>query len=155
MNIIKGDLIKYALDGKFDIIVHGCNCYHTMGGGIAKQIKKTFPQAYQADKKTILGDINKLGNYTAATIPGKLLKSNKNLTIINGYTQYDFRGRGIKVDYNAVKQLFKNIKKNYSGKSIGFPRIGAGLAGGDWKTISEIINKELSGENFTLVEYVP
>lgn len=27
MKIIKGDLIKLALDGKFDVIIHGCNCF--------------------------------------------------------------------------------------------------------------------------------
>jgi len=29
--------------------------------------------------------------------------------------------------------------------------IGAGLAGGDWTVISKIINKELEGEDHTLV----
>ena len=32
---IKGDLIKLAQKGKFDIIAHGCNCFCTMGAGIA------------------------------------------------------------------------------------------------------------------------
>ena len=56
MNIIKGDLIKFALEGNFDIIVHGCNCFHNMGGGIAKQIKQVFPAAYLEDKKSRFGD---------------------------------------------------------------------------------------------------
>ena len=33
--------------------------------------------------------------------------------------------------------------------------IGAGLAGGDWSRISAIINKELEGEDHTLVLYKP
>ena len=44
-----GDLIDLAADGEFDVIVHGCNCECIMGGGIAKQIKMSFPPAYKAD----------------------------------------------------------------------------------------------------------
>ena len=35
MNIVKGDLIKSAKEGQFDVIIHGCNCFNTMGAGIA------------------------------------------------------------------------------------------------------------------------
>lgn len=55
MNVIKGDLIKLALDGRFDVIVHGCNCQCAMGAGIAKSIKETFPEAYKADLATTKG----------------------------------------------------------------------------------------------------
>jgi O-acetyl-ADP-ribose deacetylase (regulator of RNase III) len=44
---ICGDLIRLAILGNFDVIVHGCNCFKTMGGGIAAQIKRVFPKAYQ------------------------------------------------------------------------------------------------------------
>ncbi len=49
----------------------------------------------------------------------------------------------------------KQIKRDFSGKRIGFPKIGAGLAGGDWERIAEIIKTELAGEDLTLVEYKP
>ncbi len=47
------------------------------------------------------------------------------------------------------------IKKHYPGRRIGLPKIGAGLAGGDWPTIAAIIEEELAGEDVTLVEYQP
>ncbi len=47
------------------------------------------------------------------------------------------------------------IKKQYPGRRIGLPKIGAGLAGGDWPTIAAIIEEELAGEEVTLVEYQP
>jgi len=56
MKTIKGDLIALALSGKFDVIVHGSNCFCTMGAGIAKTIKETFPAAYRADLATKKGD---------------------------------------------------------------------------------------------------
>lgn len=47
------------------------------------------------------------------------------------------------------------IKKRYPGRRMGLPKIGAGLAGGDWPTIVAIIEEELAGEDVTLVEYQP
>lgn len=150
MNILKGDLIQFALAGRFDVIVHGCNCFCSMGEGIAKLIQKNFPEAYQADLKTDMGNKKKLGTYSTARI-----ERNKNIfTIVNGYTQYDFSGHGVLVDYGTIQKLFAKIKNDFSSQRIGYPKIGAGLAKGDWKMISTIINKELDGENHTLVEYI-
>ena len=80
MKTIQGDLIVLALEGRFEVIIHGCNCHCTMG--------------------------------------------------------------------------VKIVKHHFSGKRIGYPLIGAGLAGGDWGAISAIIDEELAGEDHTLVEFV-
>lgn len=45
MRNVQGDLIELALNGVFDVIVHGCNCQCTMGAGIAKSIRAKFPEA--------------------------------------------------------------------------------------------------------------
>jgi O-acetyl-ADP-ribose deacetylase (regulator of RNase III) len=147
MKVVEGDLLKLASDGVFDVIIHGCNCQCVMGAGIAKSIKAVFPEAYEADCKTKKGSRNKLGTYSSVLI-GKL-------TIVNAYTQFPWKGRGIKVDYEAIRAVFKSIKINFSGKKIGYPMIGAGLAGGDWDVIAAIIDNELVGENHTLVKFVP
>ena len=68
MKIIQGDLIKKAKDGEFDLIIHGCNCFCTMGAGIAKGIKNNFPQAFQADQMTLKGSKAKLGTCSFAEI---------------------------------------------------------------------------------------
>jgi len=151
MKIVEGDLITFALEGQFDVIVHGCNCFCTMGAGIARVIQEEFPEAYAADLVTIKGDRNKLGNFSFATV-----KRNKHeITIVNGYTQFHFHGDSVLVDYDAVQSLFKKVKQHYSGKRIGYPKIGAGLAGGDWARISRIIDLELAEEDHSLVIYVP
>ena len=150
MNCIKGDLIQLALEGKFDLIIHGCNCFCTMGAGIAKQIKGCFPAAWEADLATPKGERSKLGTYSSAVEN----TPNSRLTIINAYTQFDYSGPGVLVDYDAVKTVFAQIKLDFTGKRMGYPKIGAGLAGGDWKRISEIIDNALEGEAHTLVEFV-
>lgn len=149
MNTKKGDLIQLAIEGEFDVIVHGCNCFCAMGAGIAKTIKQNFPEAYQADLNTIKGDKSKLGEITWS----KSKTKSGELIVVNGYTQFHWKGRGRKVDYEAVRLVFKNVKKNFSGLKIGYPAIGAGLAGGDWEVISKIIEEELVGENHTFVQY--
>lgn len=142
---LHGDLIQLALKGEFDAIIHGCNCFCTMGAGIAKQIRMTFPEAYKADLTTTKGDKNKLGSYSSATSRGIL--------ILNAYTQFDYRGRGIKVDYDAVRDCLRKIARDYPTKRIGMPQIGAGLAGGDWPTIHSIISDELAYLNSAIVYY--
>jgi O-acetyl-ADP-ribose deacetylase (regulator of RNase III) len=47
------------------------------------------------------------------------------------------------------------MKQEFSGKRIGIPLIGAGLAGGDWNKIAAIIDEAMQGEDITLVRYVP
>lgn len=148
MKIVEGDLIKMALGGEFDLIVHGCNCFCTMGAGIAKTIREYFPEAYEADMNTVKGAKEKLGSITSVIV----IRNNNNITVVNGYTQYSPSGTGILVDYEAVTSVFREIKQTYSGYRIGYPMIGAGLAKGDWQVISGLISEQLSGEDHTLVK---
>lgn len=57
MKRIEGDLIKLALAGEFDVVVHGCNCFCKMGAGFAKQTRAAVPEAYQADLQTAEVDL--------------------------------------------------------------------------------------------------
>ncbi len=151
MQTVKGDLIDLALRGHFDVIVHGCNCLCSMGAGIAKSIAGEFPEARLADLKTVKGDRTKLGTYSAASVK----RNGHNLTVVNAYIQYNYRGRGVLVDYQALQQVFLEIAHDFEGLRIAYPKIGAGLAKGDWDQISRIIDRALTGEKHTLVEYTP
>jgi O-acetyl-ADP-ribose deacetylase (regulator of RNase III) len=146
---VTGDLIEMALNGDFDVIVHGCNCQHQMGKGIAWTIKRQFPEAYAADRETSKGDPAKLGTVSCTLVTRGAIS----FTVVNAYTQFDWKGPGVKADYDAIRSAMKQIKGLFSGSRIGYPKIGAGLAGGDWSRISEIIDVELEGEDHTFVEY--
>ncbi len=150
MKIVKGDLIQLAKENLFDVIIHGCNCQCTMGAGIAKSIKSNFPEAFKADLETVKGDRDKLGSISSASNT----EFGHEIIIVNGYTQFHYRGSGTLADYEAIRSVMREVKKRFSGKRIGYPLIGAGLAKGDWKVISQIIEAELEGENHTLVEFV-
>ena len=150
MKTRQGDLIQLALAGEFDVIVHGCNCHCQMGRGIALTIKEQLPEAYLADCQTTKSDKSKLGKISTAEIKC----GETQFTVVNAYTQFDWAGEGVKADYHAIRQVMKAIKVAFSGKKIAYPKIGAGLAGGDWDIIYPIICEELAGEEHTFVEYV-
>lgn len=139
---VVGDLVRDAKN--FEVIVQGCNCFCTMGSGIALQIRKAFPEAFEADKTTIRGDKTKLGTIT-------YYRNEKHPIVVNAYTQYYFGEKDTNADYEAIRQCMKRIKLQFKGKKIGMPRIGAGLARGDWNIIEDIINEELDCEDVTVV----
>jgi len=149
MQTERGDLVQKAKAGEFDVIVHGCNCFCNMGAGIAKTIKQVFPAAYEADLNSVAGDKTKLGRYTVAQVEVQ----GRALAIINAYTQYEWKGTGFKADYDAIRQVFREVKRAFAGKRIGYPALGAGLAGGDWSVIASIIDEELAGENHVFIEW--
>lgn len=139
---IKGDLIELAKKGKFDVIAHGCNCYKTMGAGIAYQISKHFPNAYSVDKNDKRLPIQRLGDYTQY-MSGDCM-------IVNLYTQYK---PGKDLNYNALNLSLYKLNKKFSGCTIGLPLIGCGIAGGDWNKVKSIIQEELKDCNVTVVFY--
>ena len=146
MKIINGDIIAEIKNKNFDVFVHGCNCFHVMGGGVAKLLKDNFPGVLKADiTLTKKGDRYKLGTYSCM-IDGSV-------TIVNGYTQFGFGSDKCHLDYAALRGLFCRIKKDFFGSRIAYPKIGAGLAGGNWSIISMIIDEELEGMDHTLIEY--
>ncbi len=148
---IPGDLLQLALEGRFDVIVHGCNCQHQMGKGIAGAIKRHFPEAFDADLRTPKADRAKLGTISSAPVQ----RGDVRFTVVNAYTQFHYRGTGVLADYDAIRSAFALIKQQFTGRRIAYPKIGAGLAHGDWSLIATIIDDTLVGENHTLVEFAP
>ena len=105
----KGNLLDLAEAGEFDIVVQGCNCFNTMGGGIAREIRERYPVAALVDNETVKGDYNKLGNYTTA-FTGKFL-------IVNAYTQYNM-SRGTDVfEYTAFQLILEKL--TFAGIKFG------------------------------------
>jgi O-acetyl-ADP-ribose deacetylase (regulator of RNase III) len=146
----KGNLLDLAEAGAFDIVVQGCNCFNTMGGGIAREIRERYPVAALVDDETLKGDYTKLGNFTTA-FTGKFL-------IVNAYTQYNMSQGTDVFEYTAFQLILEKITFTFPGKRIGLPYIGMGLAGGDKDTIIPMIEWfaeriALEGGTVTLVEF--
>jgi O-acetyl-ADP-ribose deacetylase (regulator of RNase III) len=149
----KGNLLDLAEAGEFDIVVQGCNCFNTMGGGIAREIRERYPLVASVDMETVKGDYNKLGNWTECDAGEK-----NRFTIINAYTQYNMSQGTDVFEYTAFQLILEKLTFVYPGKRIGLPYIGMGLAGGDPAWIMPMIEnfaKQVSkkGGTATLVEF--
>lgn len=134
---IKGDLLR----AEVDIIAHGCNCKQTMAAGIAVPIVREFQQAESADRAfKPQKPEERLGLIDIVKVPGWNIRF-----VVNCYTQLGF-GTGLQISYPAIRKCMEQLhdfalKNKYS---VGIPKIGAGLGGGDWKKIEEIINDVFS-----------
>lgn len=136
---IQGDVFK----AKEQVLIHGCNCHNAMGAGIAKKIREIYTGAWLVDQKTLWGDKNKLGTYSFWS--GQHFCYNQNITVINLYSQYKYGHTEVYADYEAIRKGLETLEFVYRGASFAMPRIGAGLAGGDWATIKKIIKDVFTG----------
>lgn len=156
----KGNLITMALNGEFDVIVHGCNCFHKMKSGIAKEIAATFPAAVEADLQTEYGSYDKIGTYSVvpalASIDGSIFY------VVNAYTQHEMNLYGQqpkdRFEYLGFQLILQKLLHRFGAASYGFPMIGMGLAGGDPGKILPMLEKfaeEVAdlGGSVTLVEF--
>ena len=122
---------------------------------IHSAIASGWPEAYQADRQTSLGDVNKLGTFSKAEIE---LNPNDTLSIYNLYAQFE---PGKRFEYLAFKHaldlMFEDILRSYDhcNVHIAFPKVGSGIGGGDWNIISHIIEdiNEPYGYDLTLIEF--
>lgn len=131
------------------IVVHGCNCFNTMGAGLAKTIAKEWPAADAIDKTTPKGDKSKLGNYSFANVDGRVV-------IINLYTQYQY-GKGLQLSYPALEaglmMVVDQSNATYDTPIYLIPKyIGCGHAGGDYDKVKVIIDKVMKDQPYYLFD---
>jgi O-acetyl-ADP-ribose deacetylase (regulator of RNase III) len=149
MKLVQGDMVQMAATGEYDVVLQGCNCMCQMGKGVALYLKNKWKEVYEADLQTVKGDASKLGSYTSATVD----VNGKPVTIVNGYTQYDYSNKEVMVNYYAIMSVLTKVKNEYSGKKILMSKIGCGLAQGDWNVVAKMVNDVLANEDVTVAEY--
>jgi len=138
MNIVykTGDL--FSSDEK--VLVHGCNARGAYGSGVAGIMRKNYPEAYESYMRFFKSGSAKLGAINWVNVfDGRLIG--------NAITQdrYGNDPNIVYADYYAIRLAMKEINTralNDGFKSVGMPLIGAGLAHGSWKKISQIIQEE-------------
>ncbi|UOL48445.1 hypothetical protein QGX12_gp022 [Pseudomonas phage Kremar] len=152
-----GDLVDALKSGEVSSIGHQANCFNTMNSGVAKAIRLAFPNAYEADCLTEKGDKAKLGKLTCVEYE----RDDETVGLIyNLYGQYNY-GYDAKgyTNYEALRGALLNMRidletaVSFGGedwKKVGFPKIGAGLGGGDWDTIARIIEDTFEGYDVTV-----
>lgn len=133
---------------KSGYIVQGVNSRNSHGSGLAKSISEKWPQVKKEYHKfySLKGYLG-IGEFSIVPVDLEL-----NLHVVNMVTQDNFGYDGkVYVSYSAIEvgliNLCKHIEFNGLEKTIHLPKIGCGLAGGDWSIVSGIIS------NSTPVDY--
>lgn len=145
LKYVKGDLF----DTDCDLIAHGCNCKGGFGSGIAYTMSQVYPKAKSLYHEKFEEEGWELGDV-------QFVLQNDGKYIANCATQNAFLPRGEKhADYDAIRTCMEIVKGFAQGKglSIAMPKIGAGLAGGDWNTIEGIL-KEVFSDYDVVVYYL-
>lgn len=149
----KGCLIEAAKVPGLSAIAHQANCFNTMKSGIAPLIVAYCPEAGEADQKTRRGSEDKLGTATYGF-------SKNGVMVWNLYGQYKY-GREPGVVYTnyvalmqALTQMGRWLYQSSGSNKIGLPKLGCGLAGGDWAIVEQIIKETLVayGHHVTIYE---
>ncbi len=157
MNIIykEGNL----LDAPEVFIAHGCNAQGKFRSGVAGQIRDKYPLAYEK----YMGMPKGLGQVGFVVIDNTRV-------IINCITQqyYGYDGKKY-VSYEALEHAVDCINSMAKGSqllrghcgfpeamtTVAFPLIGAGLAGGQWEMIANIIENRAVFFQPVVYKYVP
>jgi O-acetyl-ADP-ribose deacetylase (regulator of RNase III) len=153
INYVFGDATNPIGDGN-KIIVHVCNDIGAWGAGFVLALSKRWKDPelyYRALTKYILGDI-------------QLVDVEKDITVCNLIGQESTISRRTEgttlppVRYVAIEAGLKKLAKQIGRhgiltNSVHMPRIGSGLAGGNWKIIETIIEETLINEGITVTVY--
>ena len=146
--IIKGDL----LNSTADYICHCVNCQGAFGAGIARQIRRKYPNVYDAYFNYIeeIRD-RETDSFTSSDLINQyqIVPINDKQSIVNMFCQPSYGKSGIRyVSYDAVEIAFRCFFKEIISKNknvtvavpLGF---GSGLAGGNQDIITTIIDTSL------------
>lgn len=120
---------KNVVDVGMGIVAHGVNCQGKMASGVAKEIRATWPIAYEAYMKNPKG-ATMLGTCQMVAIDGQ-----ESLWVANCYTQQFYGyGGGKYADADSVERALENaaMYADIYGLPLYMPRIGCGLGGLDW-----------------------
>jgi len=144
---IKGSI----LDAPQKYIGHGVNCKNVMGSGVARVLFMKYP-SIKDSYHLFCGNYSDHG-YTSGDLLGNIdIVFSDDKIIVNAFTQ-KFYGRAKKkfVNYDSIYDVFKRMV-SHGIKEIAIPKIGCGLAGGNWEIVSRIID-DATGDDLDVFVY--
>lgn len=154
---IDGDLLEVQQTMNLDVICHQVNCQGKMASGIAKQIRDTYPQVYDAykakyDAVVQYGSHIMLGDIQFVALYEDFMKDIKHPKVCNMFAQNNFGYDGKRyTSYDAFWICLNKIKQSLQpGSTIGFPyKIGCDRGGANWNIIEAMI-REVLDEDFVV-----
>jgi len=134
-------------------IVHVCNDIGGWGRGFVLSLSMEHPNAEVAYRSWYQQNDDELFELGRV----QFVESKDNITVVNMIGQHGiFTKDGVPpIRYPAVRTCFHQVAKHalVTGASIHMPRIGCGLAGGNWSEIEKLINEELISRGVEVCVY--
>ena len=136
------------------IIVHICNDIGKWGRGFVLALSNKWPQTRENYISWSKGKYN----YPFVLGEVQFVKVEADVWVANMIGQHGLHKPNQTIPpvrYNAIRLGLQKVKEFAQEKnaSIHMPKIGSGLAGGNWDIISEIINEELSNAGYEVTVY--
>jgi O-acetyl-ADP-ribose deacetylase (regulator of RNase III) len=142
LKYIKGDATCPQASG-VKIIAHVCNNIGKWGKGFVLAVSDRWPQTRQEYLKWY----NERSQNDFALGAVQFIQVEPYIWVASMVGQAGIKtgSKGAPVRYDAIEQCLGKVREKAKelGASVHMPKIGAGLAGGDWKKIEPIIQKEL------------
>lgn len=141
VNYVKGDATAPVGTGN-KIIVHVCNDIGGWGKGFVMAISKKWKTPEQEFRKWhSSGDGFELGKVQLVQVDDELWVAN----LIGQHKIYKDENGKPPIRYDAIRKGIAEVQRlaNQLNASVHMPRIGCGLAGGNWEEIEPILRDEL------------
>ena len=132
------------------VIVHVCNDWGAWGRGFVAALSDRWPEPevayrawYRSKKDFELGAV-------------QFVSTDRDLWVANLIGQHGLRSRfHVPVRYEAIRTGLEHVAAFCESHqaTVHMPRIGAGLAGGDWNTIVKLIKAALVDQGINVTVY--
>lgn len=150
INYIRGDATNPIGNDK-KLIVHICNDIGGWGKGFVLVVSKKWKKPEQKYREWFKSQ----QNFEFGEV--QFVELDSDLSIANMIGQHKIKKTDgqIPIRNKAVEKCLSKIAyfSEQNGYSVHMPRIGCGLAGGDWNRIEQIIRKELIDRNIRVNVY--
>lgn len=148
-----GDMIR----GGEKYLLHGCNAQGVMGSGVARALRDEWPQVFTEYRQVYDDKGLQLGDVIPVRVKvGEVFGEPDYRLVFNCITQNQYGRDGTRyANYGAISTCIWKVNRFMLERAprhrVAMPMIGAGLGGGDWMLISQIIERE--AVDFTPVVY--
>lgn len=148
---IKGDATNPQGEGKH-IIVHICNDKNRWGAGFVLALNKKWSEPERMYRE--LDETKRQLGYV------QYVQVDSNIIVVNMIGQHDIKPNSMGVPpirYSAVKECLQQVDKTavelFDNATIHMPRIGCGLAGGNWEIMEAVIKSSIKKSQVIVYDF--
>lgn len=135
------------------IIAHICNDIGAWGRGFVLVLSKTSPLPERSFREWYTG--REQNDFALGAV--QFVSISSETVVANMIGQHGIRRQGgmPPIRYEAVETALKTVgeKAILTQSSVHLPRIGCGLAGGEWSRIEPLIEKQICDKGVTVFVY--